>query len=156
MGKHIIYGENLKWVFMRLDSIELCDHGGSPYVLNVEQMAMRNQNFRTAVWTGNYLQMTLMCIPPGGEIGIEMHHDTDQFIRIERGNAVVKMGRCKEEMASCRRVCIGDAIFVPAGTWHNIINSGSCLLKVSSIYAPPHHPKGTVHVTKEDAAREEC
>lgn len=127
------------------------DYGGSPYALNVEQMAMRNQNFRTAVWTGEDMQMTLMCIPPCGEIGMEIHKDTDQFIRVERGNAVVMMGRCREQMEFRQNLCSGDAVFVPAGTWHNIVNVGSVSLKVSTIYAPPHHPKGTVHCTKEDA-----
>lgn len=72
------------------------DYGGSPYVANTEQLAMNNTNFRTAIWTGDYFQMTLMHIPPCGEIGLEMHPDTDQLIRIEQGNAIVKMGKGKK------------------------------------------------------------
>jgi mannose-6-phosphate isomerase-like protein (cupin superfamily) len=120
------------------------DHGPNPYVVNVEQAASENQNFRAAIWTGNYLQMTLMSIPKGGEIGLENHPDTDQFIRVERGSAVVKMGKCKERTDFQKRMCCGDGVFVPAGTWHNIMNTGRMELKVSSIYAPPHHPRGTL------------
>ncbi len=131
------------------------DYGANPYVANIGQMAVQNQNFRTAIWTGCHLQMTLMCIPPCGEIGLELHADTDQFVRVEQGNAVVKMGRRKERMDFYQNMRSGDAVFIPAGTWHNIVNAGRNFLKVSSIYAPPHHPKGTVHRTREEAEREE-
>lgn len=131
------------------------DHGQEPYVANVEQMAMQNQNFRTAIWTGNHLQMTLMCIPPCGEIGVEVHGDTDQFIRVEQGMAVVQLGACKQQMKNRKKIFRGDVLFVPAGTWHNVINAGNNFLKVSSIYAPPNHPRGTVHRTKADAEHEE-
>lgn len=133
----------------------LKDHGGNPYVLNMGQSAMRNSNFRTAAWTGIHLQMTLMCIPPCGEVGLEIHTDTDQFIRVEQGNAVVKMGKCKNQLTFRQNLRCGDAVFVPAGTWHNIVNAGRNSLKLSSIYAPPHHPKGTIHHTKKEAEREE-
>lgn len=140
---------------MRYDNCMcLKDYGNDPYVLNVEQMAMKNQTFRTAIWTGRHLQMTLMCIPPCGEIGLEIHEETDQFIRIECGRAAVQMGKCKNQLDFRQNLCKGDAIFIPAGTWHNIVNIGRCPLKVSSIYAPPNHPKGTIHCTKEDAERE--
>ena len=95
--------------------------------------------------------MTLMCIPPGGDIGLEIHEDTDQYIRIEMGRALVRMGTCKNQMDFQQNLFRGDGIFIPAGTWHNIINTGRNSLKVSSIYAPPHHPYGTVHRTKKDA-----
>lgn len=133
----------------------LRDYGPIPFVANIGQMASQNQNFRTAIWTGCYLQMTIMCIPPCGEIGLEMHQDTDQFVRVEQGNAMVKMGRCKERMEICKTMCRGDAVFIPAGTWHNIINTGRSNLKVSSIYAPPNHPRGTVDRTREAAERRE-
>ena len=128
------------------------DHGPAPFAANVLGAAQKNQNFRTAFWTGNCLQMTLMSIPACGEIGLEMHPDTDQFIRVESGRAFVRMGTCKEtlDFQSCLKT--GDGVFVPAGAWHNICNTGNCPLKLSSIYAPPHHPKGTVHAAKADAA----
>jgi mannose-6-phosphate isomerase-like protein (cupin superfamily) len=118
-------------------------------------MAVRNQNFRTAIWTGEYLQMTLMCIPPCCDIGQEIHKDTDQFIRIEQGNAIVKMGTCKNQLNFQKNMYQGDAVFIPAGMWHNIVNNGRTPLKVSSIYAPPNHQKGTIHRTKEDAEMDE-
>lgn len=131
------------------------EHGPGPYVANVAQMAMQNMNFRTAFWTGCHVQMTLMCIPMCSDIGLEVHEDTDQIIRIEQGVALVKMGACKNQLDVQMKVCKGDVVFVPAGMWHNIVNIGRMPLKVSSIYAPPHHPAGTVHHTKEDAQREQ-
>lgn len=121
-----------------------------PYVENVLQRAVRNTNYRTEIWTGCYAQMTLMCIPVCSDIGLEIHEDTDQLIRIEQGMGLVKMGGCKERPDFQRKVCKGDVIFVPAGTWHNVINIAREPLKVSAIYAPPHHPVGTVHRTKEE------
>ena len=129
------------------------DHGPQPFSANIMRMARHNQNFRTAFWTGCHLQMTLMSIPPCGEIGVEMHPDTDQFIRVEEGKAIVCMGDCKDWLDIQCHLCPGDAIFVPCGTWHNIINIKNCPLKLSSIYAPPQHPKGTIHRTKEAAER---
>lgn len=132
------------------------DFGPNPYILNVPQSTMENENFRTTVWTGCHLQMTLMCIPVQGDIGLEIHEDTDQVIRVEQGRAVVKMGTCRRQLEYQREVREGDTVFVPAGTWHNVINVGRCPLKVSSTYAPPNHPRGTIHRTKQDAQREEC
>ncbi len=131
------------------------DHGPNPYVTNIEETAIQNQNFRTTVWTGCHLQMTVMSIPPCGEIGREVHSNTDQLIRVEQGTAVVKIGECANHPDFQQNMCQGDAVFIPAGTWHNIVNSGRNTLKVSSVYAPPNHRRGTVHFTKEDAEREE-
>lgn len=131
------------------------DHGGNPYVADIERSAIQNTNFRTAIWTGSHLQMTLMCIPAGGEIGWEIHSDTDQMLRVEQGSGIVKMGRCKNQTECQQNLCKGDVIFIPAGTWHNVANIGRCPLKLSSVYAPPNHPKGTIEPTKSDAEREE-
>jgi mannose-6-phosphate isomerase-like protein (cupin superfamily) len=128
-----------------------CNQCTDPYVANIARMAMQNPNFRTALWTGSYLQMTLMSIPPRGEIGLEVHEDTDQLIRVEQGNAVVKMGACSEHPDLQQSLSVGDVVFVPAGTWHNVKNTGRCPLKVSSVYAPPKHPKGTLQRTPADA-----
>jgi mannose-6-phosphate isomerase-like protein (cupin superfamily) len=134
-------------VFMGSYNERTMDFGPEPYVVDVQRMAADNQNFREAIWTGNYLQMTLMSIPVGGEIGLENHQDTDQLIRVEDGKAIVKMGKSKEWLDAQISLCEGDAVFVPAGTWHNVINTGANPLKVSSVYAPPHHPRGTVQRT---------
>ena len=131
------------------------DHGPKPYAANIMHTARQNHNFRTAFWSGCHLQMTLMCIPVCGDIGVEMHSDTDQFIRVEEGQAIVRMGTCKDKLDFHYRLGVGDAVFVPSGTWHNVINAGNCPLKLSSVYAPPHHPRGTIHCTKADAANEE-
>ena len=127
------------------------EHGPGPFITNVPRAARENQNFRTAFWTGCHLQMTLMCIPPCGEIGPEMHADTDQFIRVECGQAVVCMGGRKDALDVQCCLCPGDGVFVPAGAWHNIRSTGNCPLKLSSIYAPPHHPRGTIHRTRAEA-----
>lgn len=131
------------------------DHGPKPFVTNITREARQNQNFRTALWTGRHLQMTLMCIPVSCDIGVENHPETDQLIRVEEGQALVRMGNGKERLDVQHRLRTGDAVFVPCGTWHNVMNTGSCPLKLSSIYAPPNHPRGTVHPTKADAEHEE-
>lgn len=127
------------------------DFGGEPFVTNIEMTTKENRTFRTALWTGRHLQLTLMCIPVGECIGLEVHPDTDQFLCIEQGDGLVQMGRCKNNLDFQRKVCNNLAVFVPAGTWHNITNTGNIPLKLYSIYAPPEHSKGTVHLTKADA-----
>lgn len=124
-----------------------------PYVTNVVQAAMHNDNYRKELWTGCYGQMTLMCIPVCSDIGLEIHKDNDQIIRIEHGIALVKMGKCEDRLDYELKVCMGDTIFVPAGTWHNVINIGRTPLKVSAVYAPAHHPVGTLHHNKKDAEK---
>ncbi len=127
------------------------DFGPGPFVVNIACAAEKNPFYRRAIWTGNNLQVTLMCIPPCGEIGLEIHPDNDQFLRMEQGRGIVMMGTCRERLDFQRQVCRNDAIFVPAGTWHNLINIGTEPLKLYSIYAPPHHPHGIVHRTKAES-----
>lgn len=127
------------------------DHGKQPYVVNIEDLTKENNNFRTAAWTGEYLQMTLMSIDVGGDIGAEIHNDTDQFIRIEDGEAKVVMGDSEDEMTFEAPASDDFAVFIPAGKWHNVINVGDKPLKVYSIYAPAHHAFGTVHETRAEA-----
>ena len=127
------------------------DLGAKPTIINIQNESLSNQNFRTALWTGEYLQVTVMSIPVGGEIGLELHDDLDQFIKIESGCANVYMGSSKQCLKFVGKVNSNYAIIVPAGTWHNIINACSCPLKVYSVYAPTKHPFGTIHKTKLDS-----
>lgn len=124
------------------------DYGPKPFAVNIEKATIKNNCFRTALWTGCHLQLTLMSIPVGGDIGLEMHPDLDQFIRIEDGQGIVKMGASKNRLDF--QACVGKdyAFIIPAGTWHNLINTGRRPIKLYSIYAPPQHPRGTVHETR--------
>ena len=131
------------------------DHGPWPFVVDIQKATMHNDTYRTALWTGQHLQLTVMSIPPGGDIGLEVHPDTDQFLRIEAGQGLVQMGRTQEQLYLHQPVFEDSAIFVPAGTWHNVTNTGREPLKLYSIYAPPHHRHGAVHATKAIAEREE-
>jgi mannose-6-phosphate isomerase-like protein (cupin superfamily) len=131
--------------------IELRDYGPEPFVINIMEATKQNNTFRTALWTGCHLQLTLMSIKVGEDIGLEVHPNVDQFLRIEEGQGLVKIGKTKHNLDFQRNVYDDFAIFVPAGTWHNIINTGKIPLKLYSIYAPPNHPHGTVHKTKADA-----
>jgi mannose-6-phosphate isomerase-like protein (cupin superfamily) len=131
--------------------IRLADYGPQPFTVNINEATKQNNTFRTALWTGKHLQVTLMSIDVGDDIGLEVHPNTDQFLRIEEGQALVKMGRYKNKLDFEKKVYDDFAIMVPAGTWHNVINTGNKPLKVYSIYAPPQHPHSTVHVTKADA-----
>lgn len=132
-------------------TVKFKDHGPEPFAVNIEEAARRNRTFRTTLWTGNHLQLTLMSIKPGEDIGLEMHPDLDQFIRIEDGQGLVKMGNNKHNLYFRRRVYKGYIIIIPAGKWHNLVNTGDKPIKLYSIYAPPQHPYGTVHETKADA-----
>lgn len=127
------------------------DFGPEPFVVNIARATQQNPFYRRTLWTGCHLQLTLMCIPPCGEIGLEVHPDNDQFLRLEEGQGIVMMGACRERLNFQRPVCQDDAIFVPAGTWHNVVNTGRTPLKLYTIYAPPHHPHGTVHRTKAES-----
>jgi len=96
-----------------------------------------------------------MSIRVGGDIGLEVHPNVDQFIRVESGYGLVKMGDSKDKLNYQRQVDENYAIIIPAGTWHNVINTGNRPLKLYSIYAPPKHPFGTIHETKEIAEEAE-
>lgn len=131
------------------------DNGPNPYVVNIEELTLQNENFRTAAWTGSNLQMTLMTIQPGEDIGLEVHEDHDQFLRIEQGTARVEMGPTETSLQTWDAED-DFAIFVPAGVWHNVVNTGEEPLKLYSIYAPPEHAHGTIHETKAIADEAEA
>ncbi len=135
--------------------VVLKDYGAEPTILDIEAYTTTNENFRTALWTGGKLQVTLMSIPVGGEVGLELHSDTDQFLRVEDGEAKVMMGDSKENLNFTKTVGPDFAIFVPAGKWHNLINTGKKPLKLYSIYSPVEHPHGNVHKTQKEAEEAE-
>lgn len=135
--------------------ISLTDYGPNPFVVNINEATKQNDTFRTALWTGEHLQVTLMSIDVGGDIGLEMHPNVDQFLRIEQGQGIVRMGKDKNNLNFKRNVYDDSAIMIPAGTWHNLTNTGPVPLKLYSIYAPPNHPFGTIHVNKADASATE-
>ncbi|AJA49075.1 mannose-6-phosphate isomerase [Clostridium pasteurianum DSM 525 = ATCC 6013] len=130
---------------------QLKDYGPNPFAVNIEEATRQNNTFRTALWTGNHLQLTLMNINVGEDIGLEIHPDLDQFICIEEGEGLVKMGDEKNRLDFQAKVYDDFAFIIPAGKWHNLINTGYKPIKLYSIYAPPQHPHGTVHETKADA-----
>lgn len=115
------------------------------YVVELEKATLENENFRTVLYTAKHSQLVLMTIQPGDDIGLETHADHDQFIRVEAGTAKALLNGEEHELVD------GSAVVIPAGTEHNIVNTGSDKLKLYTLYTPPEHPDGTVHVTKADA-----
>ena len=118
---------------------------------DIERTTLDNETFRTVVYTGEHTQLTVMRIPPGEDIGLEVHPDHDQFLRIESGSARVEMGRSMGTLDQLGDVEDDWAAIVPAGVWHNVVNTGDGDLKLYSLYSPPEHPPNTVHGTKADA-----
>lgn len=137
----------------KYESITYPDKGPHPASLNIESAINDNSAFRRALWTGNNLQMTAMNVQD--EIGAEIHPDTDQYLQVISGEGILQMGRDKDNINLQRLVNDGTGIFIPAGTWHNLKNNKPYPLKLFSIYAPSHHPHGTVHYTKAEADKAE-
>lgn len=136
---------------MHLKNENIGDLGNQPTLININKETCTNTYFRKAIWSGDHLQVTVMSIPAGGEIGLEIHDNIDQFIRVEYGLASVYMGKTKQDVKFIGTANSDYAILIPAGTWHNILNQNNTPLKVYSIYAPPKHPIGTIHKTKFEA-----
>ncbi|WP_406855176.1 cupin domain-containing protein [Alsobacter sp. KACC 23698] len=128
------------------------DIGPQPQSFNIEEATNRNTNYRSVAWSGRYLQVTMMSIPVGGDIGLEAHPETDQFLRIEAGHGRVQMGSAKDQLTFEKEVSQGWCVLVPAGTWHNIINIGAKSMQIYTIYAPAHHKSGKVQTTAAAAA----
>ena len=121
------------------------------WVGNIEESTLGNTNFRTTLFTGTSMQLTVMLLAPGEEIGVEMHDHRDQFIRVEHGRARVTLGPERDRVAETHDLEDDWVVIIPGGTWHNVVNTGDGDLKLYSLYAPPEHPDGTVHRTKADA-----
>lgn len=121
------------------------------WAADIEAATLENDTFRTVLFTGRSLQLTVMHLEPGEEIGLEVHDDLDQFIRVEQGRARVTLGPTRDDLSEVCGLEDDWAIVIPGGTWHNVENVGDEPLKLYSIYAPPEHPDGTVHRTKAEA-----
>ena len=121
------------------------------WVGNIEEATLGNDSFRSVLFTGASLQLTVMRLGRGEEIGLEMHDHLDQFIRVEQGTAQVTFGPSRDEVAETHELRDDWVVIVPGGTWHNVINTGDGDLRLYSLYAPPEHPDGTVHRTKAEA-----
>jgi len=132
-------------------AIDEKDYGKQPHVTNIEETTINNDNYRTTIWTGEKLQVTVMNILPGDDIGLEVHHGIDQFIRIEQGTGLCQIGETEDNLDFEKEVNADDAVFVPANKWHNITNKGDESLKLYTIYAGPDHVPGTIHPTHDDA-----
>ncbi len=113
----------------------------------IEAQTLENENFRRVLFTGKYCQLVVMCLQPGEEIGNEVHQNVDQFFRVEEGEAKFILNGSEEHL-----VPAGEAAIVPAGTYHNVINSSDAHpVRLYTLYSPPNHPDGTVHKTKAEA-----
>jgi len=122
------------------------------YVGKIEKLTEKNKYFRQVLYTGKYAQLVLMSLLPGEEIGNEVHHTVDQFFRVEVGEAKFVFSGKEEHLVGA-----GDAVIVPAGTFHNVINTSPTKpLKLYTVYSPPNHPDGTVHKTKAEAEAAEA
>lgn len=122
----------------------------TPYVNNIEKETLENEFFRKEVFTGNHLQMTVMSLLPGEDIGAEVHNNIDQFLRIEQGTGRAIVGDQEYDVED------DFAIIIPAGMNHNVINTGEVAMKLYSIYTPTEHPKGTIHKDKAEALAAEA
>ena len=114
------------------------DIGPQPYAFDIERATKENSNYRSVAWSGRYLQVTLMSIPVGGNIGLEAHPQTDQFLRLDAGRGLVQMGTAKDKLTFEKEVSNGWCVLVPAGTWHNITTTGTTPMQVYTISAPAH------------------
>lgn len=115
------------------------------FIGDIEDLTKKNEDFRRVLYTGPHLQLVLMSLQPGEDIGEEVHEENDQFIRVEEGKG--------EVLIDGKRTPLEDdiAVVIPAGARHNVINTGDGLLKLYTIYGPPEHVDGTVHRTKQEA-----
>jgi mannose-6-phosphate isomerase-like protein (cupin superfamily) len=122
------------------------------YVGPIEKLTEKNKYFRQVLFTGKYAQLVVMSLKPGEEIGNEVHPKVDQFFRVESGKVKFVFNGKEEHIAKA-----GDAIIVPAGAWHNVINTSKTdALKLYTLYSPPNHPAGTIHKTKLEAEAAEA
>lgn len=126
------------------------------WIDDIEAATVDNDTFRTVLFTGENLQLTVMHIEPGSDVGWEAHSHLDQFLRLEAGRGRLDVGSTADAVDESHEVADDWAMIIPGGTWHNVVNTGDEPLKLYSIYAPPEHPDGTVHRTKDEAEAAEA
>ena len=131
------------------------DIGPKPQSVDLENATRENMSYRVVVWSGKFLQLTLMSIPVGEDIGLEVHPETDQFLRLDAGRGRVQMGPTHDQLDFVQDVEDGWAVLVPAGTWHNVTNIGDEPMRLYAVYAPVHHASGKVHATAAEAEEDE-
>jgi mannose-6-phosphate isomerase-like protein (cupin superfamily) len=120
------------------------------FIENIEKLSLSNNYFREVLFTGQHSQLVVMSLEPKEDIGMEVHQIVDQFLRVEKGEGTVLIDNIE------RKIKDGDAIIIPAGTEHNIINTSNTeKLKLYTLYSPPHHKDNTVHKTKAEALKDE-
>ena len=119
------------------------------FVDDIEKLTVENDDFRRVLYTGKHLQLVLMTLQPGEEIGAEVHEDRDQFFRIEEGHGEVTIDGTRHAVED------DDAIIVPAGARHNVVNTGDAPLRLYTVYGPPEHREGVVHHSKAEADAQE-
>ena len=141
--REMLYSDGCDMKCQNERDVEVC-------YIDVQKNAYKNKQFRNIIWTGNHLQMTLMSIPCSQGIGVEVHDDSDQYIRVEDGYAMVLTGKSETCLHNKQRLCKGDAVLIPAGVWHDVVNIGRSALKLSSVYAPPNHLKCDINDHKKD------
>lgn len=135
--------------------MKIKDIGPQPDSFDLETATTTNDVYRRVAWSGKYLQLTLMSIEPGQSIGLEVHPETDQFLRLDAGKGHVRMGPTAEEITFTEEVSDGWCILVPAGTWHDVINTGDEPMRLYAVYAPVHHAAGKVHATFAESEADE-
>lgn len=133
----------------------ITDKGPGPQSFDLEAATIENGHYREIAWSGRYLQVSLMSIDPGCSIGLETHPETDQFIRLDAGSGLAKMGPQADQLDWEQTVSDGWCVLVPAGMWHDIVNTGDEPMRLYTVYAPVHHAAGIVQPTAEDAERDE-
>ena len=130
------------------NDLTIKDIGPAPQSFDIEKATTVNTDYRSVVWSGRDLQVTLMSIPVGGDVGLRAHPDTDQFLRLDAGHGRVQMGAAKDALTVDKLVSNGWCILVPAGTWPNVTNTGTTPMQLCTICAPARHQPGKVQATQ--------
>jgi len=129
------------------NGVTIRDIGPQPQSFDIEQASKANSDYRAVAWSGRYSQVTLVSIPAGGEIGLQAHPQTDQFLRLDTGQGRAQMGASKSDLSFEQEVSDGCCVLDPAGTWHNITNIATTPMQVYTIYAPADHQPGQLQAT---------